>query len=99
MSKTDWFRRTAWSDADREDFNARLKRSRGEGNKAQYLRIQAVYLAEAGHHHNAIELLDRLFAEFPQKGQLAQMDFDRRPDGWAAQPVGPWMTLEEEVAV
>jgi hypothetical protein len=28
MSKTEWFRRTTWSGADREDFNAYLKRSR-----------------------------------------------------------------------
>lgn len=72
MSKTEWFRRTSWSDADRDDFNARLKRSRGEGNKAQYLRIQAAHLAEAGHHADAIELLDRLIAEFPQRIELAQ---------------------------
>jgi tetratricopeptide (TPR) repeat protein len=72
MSKTEWFRRSTWSDADREDFNARLKRSRGDGNKAQYLRIQAGHLADAGHHAVAIELLDRLFAEFPQRIELAQ---------------------------
>lgn len=72
MSKTEWFRRITWSDADREEFNARLKRSRGEGNRAQYLRIQAGHLAEAGHHAAAIELLDRLFAEFPERIQLAQ---------------------------
>jgi len=72
MKKTEWFRRTTWSDADREDFNAHLSRSRGAGNKGQYLRIQAAHLAEAGHHAAAIELLDRLFAEFPQKIELAQ---------------------------
>jgi tetratricopeptide (TPR) repeat protein len=72
MSKTEWFRRTTWSDADREDFNAHLKRSRGAGNKAQYLRIQAGHLADGGHHAAAIELLDRLFAEFPQRIELAQ---------------------------
>jgi tetratricopeptide (TPR) repeat protein len=72
MSKLEWFRRATWTDADREDFNARLKRSRGAGNKAQYLRIQAVHLAEAGHHEGAIELLDRMFVEFPEKIQLAQ---------------------------
>ena len=70
MSKTQWFRRTTWSDADREDFNARLKRSRS--SKAQFLRLQALHLAKAGHHHGAIELLDRLFEEFPDKIQLAQ---------------------------
>lgn len=72
MAKTDWFRRTTWSDADREDFNARLNRSRGARNKAQYLRIQAVHLAAAGHHAGSIELLNRLFAEFPQRIELAQ---------------------------
>ena len=71
MSKIEWYRRTTWSDADREDFNARLKRSRGARNKAQYLRIQAVHLAASGHHVGAIELLDRLFAEFPERIELA----------------------------
>ena len=72
MSKTEWFRRTTWSDADRENFNAHLKRCRTAGNKAQYLRIQACHLAEAGRHAEAIELLDRLFAEFPERFELAQ---------------------------
>jgi tetratricopeptide (TPR) repeat protein len=72
MSTTEWFRRTTWSDADREDFNAHLRRSRGARNKAQYLRIQACHLAEAGRHADAIELLDRLFAEFPERFELAQ---------------------------
>lgn len=72
MSKTEWFRRSTWSDANREDFNARLKRSRGAGSKAQYLRLQALYLAEAGHHAGAIELLDRLLADFPEHIETAQ---------------------------
>jgi tetratricopeptide (TPR) repeat protein len=72
LTMTEWFRRTTWSDADREDFNVRLKRSRGAGNKSQYLRLQAFHLGQAGHHAGAIELLDRLFVEFPDKIQLAQ---------------------------
>lgn len=72
MSNVEWFRRSTWTDVDREEFNARLRRSRGLGNKAQYLRIQAFHLAESGHHHGALELLDRLFAEFPDRIQLAQ---------------------------
>jgi tetratricopeptide (TPR) repeat protein len=71
MSKTEWFRRTTWSAADREEFNASLMRSRGDGNKAQYLRIQAAHLAEAGQYVGAIELLDRLFAEFPERVEMA----------------------------
>jgi tetratricopeptide (TPR) repeat protein len=77
MSQTEWFRRSTWSDADREDFNARLQRSRGAGNKAQYLRIQARHLADAGNHAAAVELLNRLFAEFPQRIELAQAHAQR----------------------
>ena len=72
MSKTEWFRRSTWTDADREEFNARLKRSRGASSKAQYLRIQALHLAEAGHHEGAIELLDRLLTQFPDSIEIAQ---------------------------
>lgn len=77
MSKTEWFRRTTWSDADRQDFNARLKRSRGASSKAEYLRIQAFHLAEAGHHADAIELLDRLLGEFPDDIHNAQAHVQR----------------------
>ena len=71
MKKREWFRRTTWTDDDREDFDAHLKRS-SDSNKAQYLRIQAYHLGEVGNQEGAIELLDRLFAEFPDKAQLAQ---------------------------
>ena len=72
MGSTEWFRRSTWTDGDRDDFNARLQHSRGASSKAQYLRLQALYLAEAGHHDGAIELLDRLFAEFPDTIDVAQ---------------------------
>jgi len=72
MSDDHWFRRSTWTDLDLNEFNARLKRSRGTGNKAQCLRIQALHLAEAGLHAAAVELLDRLFTEFPDKIQLGQ---------------------------
>src|SRR5947209_1762515 len=72
MSKPEWFRRTSWTDADRADFYARLKRSRGASSKSQYLRIQALHLAEAGHHEGAIDLLDRLLADFPDSIDTAQ---------------------------
>jgi tetratricopeptide (TPR) repeat protein len=69
MSRQDWYRRSTWTDHDREEFNDRLRRSR-RGNKAQYLRIQAGHLAEAGYPAEAIELLDRMFREFPDRIQL-----------------------------
>ena len=67
----DWFRRTRWSDRDREEFNARLHRSRENSRKAQYLRIQAFHLAQAGLHAAAIELVDRLLTEFPVEFEMA----------------------------
>lgn len=72
MARDDWFRRTTWSFTDHQDFHARLKRSRTQGNKAQYVRIQAGYLADAGLHEAAIELLDLLFRQYPERFQLAQ---------------------------
>ena len=72
MSNDDWYRRTTWSDSDRSEFQARLKRTRGDYNKSQYLRIQAHHLAAADLPVCAIELLDQLFADFPHDSQLAQ---------------------------
>lgn len=69
----DWFRRSTWSASDKEEFEARLRRARPAG-RAQYLRIQAVYLSETGRDDlvpPAIELLDRLLAEYPDSMQVA----------------------------
>jgi tetratricopeptide (TPR) repeat protein len=71
MGRDDWFRRTTWSSDDQAQFQARLKRSRGSFHKAQYLRIQAFHLAEVGKHRAAIELLDQLFTECPERGEMA----------------------------
>jgi len=71
MSKTEWFRRSTWTDQDRQEFNARLARSRASSSKSQYLRIQASHLADAGLHAAAIELLDRLLADYPEKIEIA----------------------------
>jgi len=72
MSEDNWFRHSTWTDRDREEFDARLKHSRFASDGAQYLRIQAACLAEAGQDSAAIELLDRLFAEYPDRFQLGQ---------------------------
>ncbi len=71
MGRFDWYRRSTWDDSDREEFEARLKRCRYAGSKAQYLRIQAHHLAEVGLHTPAIELLDRLLRDFPDRGETA----------------------------
>ena len=77
MGRDDWFRRAAWKDADRKEFHARLRRSRGRFQKAQYLRIQAYHLAEAGLHGAAIELLDQMLGEFPENSELAAAHLQR----------------------
>ena len=46
MASGDWYRNNDWNDTIETEFEARLKRSRGAFNKAQYLRIQASYLLD-----------------------------------------------------
>jgi tetratricopeptide (TPR) repeat protein len=68
-----WYRRSTWTARDREEFDARLARSRGDDRKAQYLRLQAYHLHETGDARllpAALELLDRLISDFPEPFQL-----------------------------
>ena len=71
MGRRDWFRNDTWTPDVKAAFRQRLGRSRGSFHRAQYLRIQAFHLAEAGHNQAAIELLDELFEKYPEKWQLA----------------------------
>jgi tetratricopeptide (TPR) repeat protein len=75
---SEWFRRETWSTADAEDFDRRLLRARPH-NRAQYLRIQAVHLAEAQPplHRAALSLLDLVISEYPVPMQLAQAHSQR----------------------
>jgi len=68
--KDDWYRRTTWGSDDQEAFFARLKRSRGQFHKAQYLRIQASYLQEE-YPEDALELLRMIREEFPEPFELS----------------------------
>jgi len=72
MARDDWYRCTSWSAADKEAFFARLKRSGTSDAKAQYLRIQACYLAEAKLYPSAVELLGILIRDYPDHLELAQ---------------------------
>jgi tetratricopeptide (TPR) repeat protein len=70
----DWFRRKTWTEADQQEFHARLNRSRGQSSKAQYLRIQAVELVEVGTEQAtraAIGLLELLLAKYPEQSEIA----------------------------
>ncbi len=59
----EWFRTPCWDEAAREDFEKRLGRARSH-NRAQYLRIKAIALRDAGLIEPAQELLMRV-AEQP----------------------------------
>ena len=60
----DWFRDPGWDLATRDQFEERLNRAR-IGNRAQYLRIKALALRDAGELHGAKELLNRVVSDYP----------------------------------
>ena len=75
MGRHDWYRLTTWSEKDQKAFFARLDRSRENRHKAQYLRIQAVYLEEVGNEDMikaSLSLLDLLFDKYPEPAEFAQ---------------------------
>ena len=70
MSKEDWYRNTNWNDQIEAEFEARLKRSRGNYHKAQYLRIQASYLLDSDIktvQEKGIEYMKRVIADYPEE--------------------------------
>jgi tetratricopeptide (TPR) repeat protein len=67
MARDDWYRNHRWSPEIAEAFFARLAKSRGSRNRAQYLRIQAVELASTGKEslvRTALQLLEQHLKEF-----------------------------------
>ena len=73
VGKFEWYERSTWTPEDQADFQARLKRSRGSVNKAQYLRLQALALQDAGTEallEAAVELLDQLLRDCPDTSLL-----------------------------
>jgi tetratricopeptide (TPR) repeat protein len=70
MSDDGWYRRSKWTEIDREEFDARLYLCPIGLHRAQYLRIQAAHLADAGFFNASIELLDRMIVEYPEPFQI-----------------------------
>jgi tetratricopeptide (TPR) repeat protein len=69
----DWFRKTDWTDQDRDEFFARLERVQ-KGNRAQYLRIQAAILLSVKKEkqvRGSVALLQLLPHEYPQPQEVA----------------------------
>jgi tetratricopeptide (TPR) repeat protein len=70
MSKEDWYRNTDWNDKIESEFESRLKRSRGNYHKAQYLRIQASYLLNSEINNlqeKGIEFMERVIMDYPDE--------------------------------
>jgi tetratricopeptide (TPR) repeat protein len=71
----EWFRSPLWREKDRELFEAKLARAH-KGNRAQYLRIKALSLAESGDkaaRAAAGDLFERIFNEYPDDGLQVTM--------------------------
>jgi tetratricopeptide (TPR) repeat protein len=64
MVDNSWFRRQTWTSDDRTAFFARLGRSRDAYHKAQYCRVQAYTLQQAGNYGAALELLELIMREW-----------------------------------
>ncbi|HEU5056076.1 MAG TPA: hypothetical protein VFU21_06110 [Kofleriaceae bacterium] len=75
MARRDWYRRSTWTAAQREEFFHRLARCRAH-NRALYLRIQAASL-QAAQPGIALELLDYLLTHHPDPDVLAGAHLDR----------------------
>ena len=71
--RDDWFRRTSWTDSDRQEFEHRLARARS-GSRPQYLRVQAVTLVQTGKLDlilAAQSLIERFLREYPDDWETA----------------------------
>lgn len=100
MGREDWYRLTTWSQDDQKQFFDRLKRSRGATNKAQYLRIQALYLHNSGLYGDALALLNMLLADYPdEESQKTATLLQKAECLWAlTDPVGAFDAYTEALA-
>ena len=67
MPKDEWYRKTAWTSDDASDFFAQLARSPTDIQRAQYLKIQALTLKDAGDFRAALELVELAIEKFPNR--------------------------------
>jgi tetratricopeptide (TPR) repeat protein len=61
-----WFRSGEWNAEARADFEVRLARAR-PSNRAQYIRIKALALMDAGNDPDAESLLERVVRDYPDE--------------------------------
>jgi tetratricopeptide (TPR) repeat protein len=74
MGRDDWYRSTTWNPEIKRLFEQRLQRSRTDFHKAQYLRIQGLYLMNSDDFRTqqaGVALTERLIQEYPnQKSEV-----------------------------
>jgi len=73
MGREDWYRQTTWTAADEEAFRSRLRRCRSQGTRAQCLRIQALYLEQAGLVDPAMQLLGEYLETCREGSELSMV--------------------------
>ena len=71
-----WYRKTTWSSEDQDAFFTRLKRCRAD-SKPQYVRIQALYLSDAGLHKESLGLSNYFLAEYTNDFELSSLFLTR----------------------
>lgn len=68
--KVEWYRNETWNKEIEQSFEMRLKRSRTNSRKAQYLKIQAGHLLDSKKSRfkkKGVELLERLIDSYPEE--------------------------------
>jgi len=73
LSHDEWFRKSTWTQEDQDDFFKHLEESGSDFHKAQYVRIQALHLQDAGTprmFYAAIKLLELMIEKWPEPSQL-----------------------------
>lgn len=83
MGAEDWYRNKTWNAEIENEFEVRLKRSRGAYYKAQYLRIQATYLLDnrdVDIQQNGIRLLERIVADYPNEESSTIFGYEQLGD-------------------
>ena len=79
MGYDDWYRNNNWDDQIESAFRAKLKRSRGDYYKTEYLRIQGSYLLSSDNPSNqasGLSLMNEILALYPDSENTLPNKFD-----------------------
>lgn len=86
MNNDSWYREENWDEKSKEEFEQRLKRSRGSYNKAQYLRIKGSILIKSSKPEKqeaGVELLTRLIQDYQNEASQIIFAYELLGDYYA----------------